>query len=533
MSTRSIREKFSHQHFLDMKSTRKVLKQKNRKGSLGSAGTLSSIKVKIQTSETLWSVENLMVNYFAPFLQLEYIQCIVLVLFTILALAGGTLSIYTAKGVGPEAFVREGNNAWNFIEENKRLYPSDFSLLAITITNLDYTNREEVTKLSKFFSYLESYEGTDGQVGGAGGSWYQHYAMYLNAKGKDAYIEFPKYLDEFVKGSHGSLFEHDIVCAVGKVSVDGEEDETECTAVKASKYYIWMKGKGSGDEYRDYIHLNGILKEHGLSEGSFVFKLSYLHSATAEIMSSYMLNSLALTILILFVTMILFTDTVSCVFIPLMVVFVDCDLLGIMYLWGINISPVSFVCVIMSSGLSIDYCVHIGHAFTHSHGVNPNVRMGEAVKMMGTSVLKGGMTTFLGTIPLAFASSSAFTTFFKLMFCTVILGILHGLVALPVFLATYYNLTGGAGNEKVEVNKVLGSTLAQGARTKNEVDASRKKGGGVIMKNKMGTKDFLKSASSGIFFDFGLNPMSAAKVKGERIKKLPPMGKGDEEDGRL
>ncbi|GMI50993.1 hypothetical protein TeGR_g2768 [Tetraparma gracilis] len=63
--------------------------------------------------------------------------------------------------------------------------------------------------------------------------------------------------------------------------------------------------------------------------------------------------------------------------------------------------------------------------------------------MMGTSVLKGGFTTFLGTVVLGASSSSAFRTFFVMLVSTVLLGMVHGLVALPVFLATAYNVAGG------------------------------------------------------------------------------------------
>ena len=89
-----------------------------------------------------------------------------------------------------------------------------------------------------------------------------------------------------------------------------------------------------------------------------------------------------------------------------------------MYFWGINISSVSFITLLMSVGLSVDYCVHIGHAFTHSHGDTPDERLIEAVKMMGTSVMKGGFTTFLGTVVLSVAASDAFRIFFKMLFST-------------------------------------------------------------------------------------------------------------------
>jgi len=540
-SSRISQRGFNHkEEYLKMMAMKKVLKSTKtglRSDSSGSSTSKALTKAKLNAHKIWWSVENLLVSYYAPFLQLECVQCFVLVLFTMMAVAGGSISLYTAKGLRPDEFMMKGSKVWSFISHNERLYPSDYSLLSITVTDLDYTKREEVTKMFDFFSYVEKYDGTDGVVGGAGGSWYQHYAMFLNAKGKDVYIEFPNYLDDFLTGSQGLKFEHDILCDKEAESEEDEEDSGGCTAIRASKYYIWMVGKEGDEEYRDYLHLNSKAREMGLSETSFVFKPSYLHSATTETMPAYMLNSLFLTIMILFVAMLLFTDTVSCVFITLMVIFVDCDLLGVMYLLDINISPVSFVCLIMSSGLSIDYCVHIGHAFSHCSGVNPNVRMGEAVKMMGTSVLKGGATTFLGAIPLAFASSSAFVTFFKMMFFTVFFGVIHGLVALPVFLATYYNLLGGhankqsghhgheeeeegegEGEERGWRKKNLGSALAKGARTKKEVDKAKK------VKEKTRLHEFFKSASSSVFF--GVNPMRNGK--GERMKKA-----GEKENGGL
>ena len=53
---------------------------------------------------------------------------------------------------------------------------------------------------------------------------------------------------------------------------------------------------------------------------------------------------------------------------------------------------------------------------------------------MGAPVLKGGFTTFLGTLVLSFTSSLIFRTFFKLLFSTVVLGVLHGLYFAPVAL---------------------------------------------------------------------------------------------------
>ena len=46
-----------------------------------------------------------------------------------------------------------------------------------------------------------------------------------------------------------------------------------------------------------------------------------------------------------------------------------------------------------------------------------------------------GFSTFLGMLATAFASSEVFRIFFKMIFSIVVLGLLHGLLFLPVYLS--------------------------------------------------------------------------------------------------
>lgn len=54
---------------------------------------------------------------------------------------------------------------------------------------------------------------------------------------------------------------------------------------------------------------------------------------------------------------------------------------------------------------------------------------------MGSSILLGGLSTFLGVIPLAFSTSTILRTVFTSLLSMVILGVTHGLVLLPVVLS--------------------------------------------------------------------------------------------------
>ncbi len=54
---------------------------------------------------------------------------------------------------------------------------------------------------------------------------------------------------------------------------------------------------------------------------------------------------------------------------------------------------------------------------------------------MGPAVLNGGITTFLALIFLSFSNSYAYTVFFRVFILSVLFGLFHGLVFLPVILS--------------------------------------------------------------------------------------------------
>jgi len=73
-----------------------------------------------------------------------------------------------------------------------------------------------------------------------------------------------------------------------------------------------------------------------------------------------------------------------------------------------------------------------------STGNNRNVRVTESLADIGTAVLQGAATsTFLAVVVLLFSSSYVFATLAKQFALTVGLGVLHGLVLLPVLLSIW------------------------------------------------------------------------------------------------
>lgn len=105
---------------------------------------------------------------------------------------------------------------------------------------------------------------------------------------------------------------------------------------------------------------------------------------------------------------------------------------------------VSAVNLVLAIGLSLDPLAHMAHRFQRSASgaargseeaekVQPaEVRVEHGLWDLGSSVFNAGASTFCAVLPLAFAQSTVFTTFFAMMTSIVVLGIAHGLVLLPV-----------------------------------------------------------------------------------------------------
>uniref|UniRef100_A0A8B9LXV7 Patched 2 n=1 Tax=Astyanax mexicanus TaxID=7994 RepID=A0A8B9LXV7_ASTMX len=111
------------------------------------------------------------------------------------------------------------------------------------------------------------------------------------------------------------------------------------------------------------------------------------------------------------------------------------ELFGIMGLIGIKLSAIPVVILIASVGIGVEFTVHIALRFLTAIG-DRNTRSVAALEHMFAPVMDGAISTFLGVLMLAGSEFDFIMRyFFAVLAILTLLGILNGLVLLPVLLS--------------------------------------------------------------------------------------------------
>ncbi|NWV82007.1 PTC1 protein, partial [Dasyornis broadbenti] len=113
------------------------------------------------------------------------------------------------------------------------------------------------------------------------------------------------------------------------------------------------------------------------------------------------------------------------------------ELFGMMGLIGIKLSAVPVVILIASVGIGVEFTVHVALAFLTAMG-DRNRRAVLALEHMFAPVLDGAVSTLLGVLMLAGSEFDFIVRyFFAVLAILTILGVLNGLVLLPVLLSFF------------------------------------------------------------------------------------------------
>ncbi|XP_075063346.1 NPC1-like intracellular cholesterol transporter 1 [Mixophyes fleayi] len=115
------------------------------------------------------------------------------------------------------------------------------------------------------------------------------------------------------------------------------------------------------------------------------------------------------------------------------------DTVGVMTLWGIDYNAISLINLVTAIGISVEFVSHLTRSFAMSNKPTKVARAKDATIYMGSAVFAGvAMTNLPGIIVLAFAKAQLIQIFFfRLNLTITLLGLVHGLIFLPVALSYF------------------------------------------------------------------------------------------------
>lgn len=135
------------------------------------------------------------------------------------------------------------------------------------------------------------------------------------------------------------------------------------------------------------------------------------------------------------IALIFVPDLQSTICIILSMISIMIGLVGCMHLWGLALSSITMVELIMSIGFCIDFSVHVTHAFIACVGPgSKRERAYKACLRTGLPVFNSAISTVAGFCFLGFKQSFVYMSFFKAVVILMSLGVINSMLFLPVLL---------------------------------------------------------------------------------------------------
>lgn len=348
-------------------------------------------------------------------------KALVIVLFIIyfgIAVWGGS-KIKT--GLKLESVVPEASYVADFYEIKQKYFSNQGATVMFVVNEpVDYHEPKNYQAIRRVFFKAKKtgYIDENMEI-----SWLDEYIKFRHNNSKPLRKDdFISYLVSHFLPAYPQYY-HDLVLS---------EDKSQITA---SRYYVTSKRfEDSTDEGNMMISMRHIAGNCTVPMLAFSPYFIYYEHYVSILKNTLLAVGVAI-IGMLFVALMFIPHPISVTCVTITMVTIVLGMFGFMHFWGLALSAITTVQIIISVGFCVDFTVHISHAFMTATGKNRNERVMAALEKVGVPILNGAFSSILGILMLAFASSYIFKSFFKTMLLVIVLGLFHSLLLLPVVLS--------------------------------------------------------------------------------------------------
>ncbi|KAJ3432116.1 patched domain-containing protein [Anaeramoeba flamelloides] len=335
---------------------------------------------------------------------------------------------------------------------NKYYFTSGEDFYIVIKEDTKYHEAETKTELLKL---IEDLKKTEKWVHRGPYGWYEDYLNYLQTEDDAPTLDsdgLPVNPDEFYSYLQDSFLQNSdyIHYKLASDIIFNENEDDINKQIEVSRFSFYSTDLSETVDRVDFMYdIRDITTDSEID--CFAYNGHYFLVEQYAIVKKSTLMSVGFAILAVFILAFLFfVYPTNAILISLTIVMIDVDLYGFLWIMKLEIEPVSSVCLIMSVGFAVDYAAHIIHSYMTAKQKTRREKVIHSLTQIGASVLLGGLTTFLGLTPvLIFATSEIFRTLVKILYATIVSGILHGFVFLPVILQFF----GAKGSTSIKNKK--------------------------------------------------------------------------------
>ncbi|KAJ8023942.1 Patched domain-containing protein 3 [Holothuria leucospilota] len=364
-------------------------------------------------------------KYYGPFVMHRYVRTATIM--TIICMLAGAMYGCTQikQGLSLHNLARDNSSAWKYYRKSNELEAFKPTINIIFTDKLKYWRIDEQEKIEQITRSFEESHFTFSA--NETESWLRAFTNYLSNNNDTRVMskcEFMKKLEEFLNDRRYKKFKLDIVF---------NDDASQRKSIKASRLLMPSYGMKDSAAEKDLM-LNMRQKAENSVYNVTAYAPIFVATEQYQNVLQYTLQILCYAILgMLFVTLIMIPHPLCSLWIILCAISIDVCVIGYMSLWGISLDILSMINLVLCIGFSVDFSAHIAYAFMTSpeEGTKRGIH---ALTKLGTPILQGGLSSIIAIFPLQSASVYIFRTFFKTLFLVMSMGLLHGLLVLPVIL---------------------------------------------------------------------------------------------------